>query len=708
MAIKLGVNIDHVATLRQARGEGMPDLISAAKEALKGGANSIVAHLREDRRHIQDKDIFDIRKLPTRFDMEMAATNEMLNIAMKVRPDIVTLVPEKRAELTTEGGLDVKGNLAKLVKYVSKLETSGIKVSLFIDPDHDQIKAASRTGASFIEIHTGKFANSNSKADLKDIINAAKYARSLGLRVNAGHGLNYNNVRSVVAIDGIEELNIGFSIIAKSVFTGIRNAVAEMKKLLVFIAALVLLSNVSYATLEAGATFRDVPAGHWAADPVNDLVKMGVTQGYPDGTFRGTKTITRYETAVFLSKLAHSNENKDAVNEKIFEELRAEVYKIRYTLDLYKKPPEKKKPVEGSLTGRLRFGNIVSANAASEAVKAPFGPVFDYRLITSYKQEFGENGSPAYGFVRLGLDTMDSGMSISRDFVRELLEAEAEINMRNGFGISVTSGPGLVIHREGPINVFPSEDYMVYLRPGNGIKFSYENNDLDTGLGYKATSIEATGLPKVNDIYAYLGYKFRGTWLWNIYCRYYFHSFTDNLKAGYSSAESMVNIYEFNVFSSKQLQYNLRFGVTASQNTPHNLFASFSLISSDLFKDGSSLKLFANKIGSEFFDFPTYPALMGVNIFDKLYAAGTYDIGFEISQIVSRGMAFRVVSDIVTGTGGIYGVEDPKSNAAIELDLDLGIYEGAVLTLGYKVYQAPSAATNATSDILGIGLRYIY
>jgi hypothetical protein len=220
--------------------------------------------------------------------------------------------------------------------------------------------------------------------------------------------------------------------------------------------------------------------------------------------------------------------------------------------------------------------------------------------------------------------------------------------------------------------------------------------------------MEATGLPKVNDMYAYLGYKFRGTWLGNIVCRYNFHFFKDSLTASYSSAESMVNIYEFNVFSSKQLQYDLRFGVTASQNTPHNLFASFSLISKDLFKDGSSLKLFANKIGSEFFDFPVYPAVMGVNIFDKLYAAGTYDVGFEVSQVVSRGMAFRVVSDIVTGPKGIYGVEEPKSNAAFELDLDFGIYEGAVLSLGYKVYQSPSAATNATSDMLGVGLRYIY
>jgi len=230
--VKLGVNIDHVATLRQARLEGIPDLISAAKAAIAGGADSIVAHLREDRRHIQDSDIQAIRKLHSRFDMEMAATEEMLNIALKIKPDIVTLVPEKRRELTTEGGLDVAGNFEQIKWLSKKLEGSGINVSLFIDPSRDQVEASSRTGASFIELHTGNYARSASKKELKKIIAAVKYAKKIGLRVNAGHGLDYNNVKAIASIDGIEELNIGFSIIAKSIFTGIKTAVSNMKELL--------------------------------------------------------------------------------------------------------------------------------------------------------------------------------------------------------------------------------------------------------------------------------------------------------------------------------------------------------------------------------------------------------------------------------------------------------------------------------------------
>lgn len=230
--VKLGVNIDHIATLRQARLEGIPDLIAAAREALSGGADSIVAHLREDRRHVQDEDIYSIRGLKTRFDLEMAATEEMLRISLDVKPDLITLVPEKRQELTTEGGLDVAGNLDHLRSYIGKLNSAGIAVSPFIDPVDRQIEASSKAGAAFIEIHTGKYSRSGAKDDLDEIIKAVRHAKSLGLRVNAGHGLNYYNVGPVAAIPGIEELNIGYSIVARSVFTGIKKAVAEMKKLI--------------------------------------------------------------------------------------------------------------------------------------------------------------------------------------------------------------------------------------------------------------------------------------------------------------------------------------------------------------------------------------------------------------------------------------------------------------------------------------------
>ena len=216
--MRLGVNVDHIATLREARGEGFPDPVSAAREAIAGGADGIVCHLREDRRHIQDKDVFLLRKLKTRLDLEMAATPEMVKFAVKLKPDMVTLVPEKRQELTTEGGLDVVKNSRKLKPVVAALQKAGIIVSLFV------------LTADFIELHTGKYARSSSKRELEKIGMATQQARLIGLKINAGHGLDYKNVKDIVRIPGIEELNIGFSIIARAVFVGMRQAVKEMKE----------------------------------------------------------------------------------------------------------------------------------------------------------------------------------------------------------------------------------------------------------------------------------------------------------------------------------------------------------------------------------------------------------------------------------------------------------------------------------------------
>ncbi|HTY13474.1 MAG TPA: pyridoxine 5'-phosphate synthase [Candidatus Omnitrophota bacterium] len=234
--MRLGVNIDHIATLRQARMEGIPDPVEAAKECIAAGADGIVCHLREDRRHIQDDDLASLRALKTRLDMEMAATDEMVKIALKVRPDMVTLVPEKRAELTTEGGLDIVKHSARLKKIVSRLQGAGITVSLFIDPKAKQVAESAVVGAKFIEIHTGRYANakvhSKRSVELESVGNAVQQARMIGLRINGGHGLDYNNVKGIVGVPGIEELNIGFSIIARSVIVGMRQAVAEMRRVI--------------------------------------------------------------------------------------------------------------------------------------------------------------------------------------------------------------------------------------------------------------------------------------------------------------------------------------------------------------------------------------------------------------------------------------------------------------------------------------------
>jgi len=230
--IKLGVNVDHVATVRQARGVSEPDPLEAALLAQRAGADSIIVHLREDRRHIQDRDVEILRKKVKRLNLEMAVTEEILEIACKIKPDQATLVPEKRRELTTEGGLDVAGNLRKISKAVKRLKKEGILVSLFIDPDLKQVKASTKTGAQMVELHTGCYAEAKSKKkkgkELTRISRAAKEARELGLAVSAGHGLTYWNVSRIAKIPEIEELNIGHNIIARAVMVGMKQAIKEM------------------------------------------------------------------------------------------------------------------------------------------------------------------------------------------------------------------------------------------------------------------------------------------------------------------------------------------------------------------------------------------------------------------------------------------------------------------------------------------------
>ncbi|MFQ5479661.1 MAG: pyridoxine 5'-phosphate synthase [Thermodesulfobacteriota bacterium] len=233
---RLSVNVDHVATVRQARLDTEPDPVTAALMAELAGADGITMHLREDRRHIQDRDIRVLREtLKTSLNMEMAATAEMVEIALELKPDLVTLVPEKREELTTEGGLDLGLNMGDLKGVVTTLGDSGIPVNLFIDPEADSIRKSHKIGASGVEIHTGTYANAGGagkkEAELKRIADAIALADKLGLHVHAGHGLDYHNVTAVVALGGIEEFAIGFSIIARSIYAGINEAVGSMKEL---------------------------------------------------------------------------------------------------------------------------------------------------------------------------------------------------------------------------------------------------------------------------------------------------------------------------------------------------------------------------------------------------------------------------------------------------------------------------------------------
>jgi len=232
----LGVNVDHVATVREARREREPDPLTAAMLAVRGGADGITLHLREDRRHIQDRDLINIRrKISIELNLEMAATKEMVNIALKVRPDMVTLVPEKRAELTTEGGLDLIKSRKKIKKAIDMIQSRGIPVSLFINPSVSDILISKELGAQMVEIHTGLYANAKGgekTVELGRVKKAVKKGLDLGLKVNAGHGLSFTNVKKVAAIKGLRGLYIGHSIIANSIYMGIEKAVRQMKRII--------------------------------------------------------------------------------------------------------------------------------------------------------------------------------------------------------------------------------------------------------------------------------------------------------------------------------------------------------------------------------------------------------------------------------------------------------------------------------------------
>ncbi len=232
ISVKLGLNIDHIATVRQARGGHDPQLVRAALEGIRGGADGITVHLREDRRHIQDQDVFDLkRSISVPVNLEMSVCEEIVKVACRLRPPKACLVPERRQELTTEGGLDVVGEKRRIAQVVDRLQEKGVSVSLFIDPISEQIQAAYDVDCHFIELHTGRYANSQGlkrKRELARLQKASLLAHSLGLGINAGHGLNYENVKPIAKLPHVQELNIGHAIVARAVFCGLRKAVLEM------------------------------------------------------------------------------------------------------------------------------------------------------------------------------------------------------------------------------------------------------------------------------------------------------------------------------------------------------------------------------------------------------------------------------------------------------------------------------------------------
>ena len=472
-----------------------------------------------------------------------------------------------------------------------------------------------------------------------------------------------------------------------------------MKKVLV---AVILLSLIPGFSFGEDVTFKDVPEIHWARAAVYDLVKRGVTQGYPDGTFRGDKNITRYETAMFLSKLAVMLDTSSQID---VSSLKADIKALKDELDSIKKSPSpepKGLPVTGSFKARYRVSNSVTSGTASGTAPQR-GPRIDYRLKTTLSKDLGDGAG-----VKINLDTMDSSTVGGRNLFREMLDFEGGLNLGQGYGVSITAGPGLIIHKETGTNVIPSDDNTAYLRPNSGIKFTYDSSDFDAGAGFTATSVSTGGVTDTNDIYAYIGYTFRDTILGDIRSRYSIDRFAQDIASNHSSRESTINMYEVRMAPVPHLEIGVKYGAEGSADAPHNSYAGVSIVCDELLTPGCAAGLYYNKIGGTFLPEPAYPGLLGVNLFNKLFYQGTCDYGLEISRDISSGMTLRALSDIVTGPNGEYGEDEPASSTTYEIDLDYGVWENAVMTLGYKVFQQPAAVVNVNSNLLGVGFKYTY
>ncbi len=468
--------------------------------------------------------------------------------------------------------------------------------------------------------------------------------------------------------------------------------------------------------------FRDVPDDHWAASSVYDLVNLGVTQGYPDGTYRGNNYITRYETAQFLSKLAaaigDTGDRVDIEVEKLKEELRAEIRSLRADIAELKRIPEEgeEKPVTGSFSSRIIFGNLVATNTSVEGQAAPVGPLVRYRLKMNFARSVGEGAK-----VKINLDTMDSGFGGgSSDLSMRILDVEGDLRMNMGLenpvDVKVTSGPGPVSHtEEADVNgnyIARSENGTVYLRPWNSIMFSSRMFGLDTGLGYIARNLSAFGEVEVNQIKTVIGYSFPGI--------FFIPSFKLNTNVDYLSSRPQSDppgptdtkvTLDTSLYSTTKHRLNLIYGF-GQGTSPHNSMFGFEAYFLDMWDSGTTFVLKYRKVGSEYLyeNADLHEDLFaGLDVFNRYIGdgdgLGVVDVGGDLTQVITETLRLVGKADWRLGPDNAYGEDLPQCSLVIEAGVNWDIATDALFEFLYRVESIPSAA-DISSDLTQLGLSF--
>jgi len=482
-----------------------------------------------------------------------------------------------------------------------------------------------------------------------------------------------------------------------------------MKSMRIFTFILILLL-VALPAFAEEIIFKDVPDDHWAKWAVYDLVKLGVTQGYPDGTFRGDKNVTRYETAIFLSKLASAiGEGKGG--EVDLSSIKADIQALKIEIADLRKAPEREMrgiPITGSFFSRYRAGNLFAGSRTS-GTSAPKGPRVDYRVKTTLTKDLGEDAG-----VKINLDTMDAGFNGgSQDLATRLLDAEGRLKVDIGLGnpldIKVTAGPGPITYFATQDAVLPSEVGTVYMRPRNSITLSTIFGGMDVSAGYIARSITSSGEVTVDHITTTLGYNFvnvplfgmlrlAGTW------DYVAEKILEG--DGERAYDNRGKIDIGAVFNPK-VQSDISFGFTSA--TGEGSYVGFGLTLSDPWETGTIISLKLHSVGSEYLSPDLVAAeadMIGLDYFDKFITNNIIDIGGEIVQTITAAIALKVKFDYRYSKDGNYGEDDPASRSTIETGMSYNIAPNTLLDFSYKIHQIPYNTSDKTSDVLSLSFLY--
>jgi hypothetical protein len=481
-----------------------------------------------------------------------------------------------------------------------------------------------------------------------------------------------------------------------------------MKKSRIILAFLILVI-ISCPVLAQELKFNDVPDDHWAKPAVYDLVKKGITQGYPDGTFRGSRNITRYETAMFLSKLAALVDTSSSVD---VSSLKSEIASLKQEIEDLKKAPSrdpKGLPVTGSFKARYRIANMVTSGVSEDATPANKGPRIDYRLKMTLSKDFGEGAG-----VKVNLDTMDTGWNggLDEDLAKKLLDVEGNLLLHAGdlpINIKMTAGPGPVVYSPTMDATLPSEVGTVYMRPRNSITAQALAGAFDASLGYTARTISTTGEVDVSQLSATLGYNIVGLPLFEI--------FKIQLAGDYLATDVMRDAKPTDSRGKVTLSgsfndnatTSVALGASKSINANEGYFIEWTLSLADAFQTGTYATIRYTKAGSEYLvtDLATAEFdMVGLDMFDRALVNNVQDWGFDITQFITETLALKAKGDVRLTKNGEYGKDFPETSTLVEGGLSYNIAPNTVLDLLYKTYNVPSNPTDSTTDVATLAFLY--